>query len=274
MYRSVGANYIFSKLKALLILGSAVVLVSCDSAGKNAQSNQSNEYLVTESSRNLLVRMSENGRPSYIFEAPFVQGYTLASEPYRVFPEGVKITTFTNDSLSTTVNGVLTANYATYYEDRQLWEAIGDVHVVKSDGKELFSQQLFWNAVTKRIYSNVDTRIEDHATGDQYDGEGFESNEEMTEWSFRKLKGRMRVEESSIKSRPEEVSTIDSIVETAVEPIVDSVVELAVDSLVEPIIDSIVEPTVDSIVELDVDPAPDPAPAPAPDPDPETETKE
>lgn len=147
---------------------------------------------MTESSDNYQVMMSENGRPSYMFSAPRVEGYTLSSEPYREFNKGVEIITFSEDSLSME-DGRLIANYAIYYENRKLWEAVGDVVVTKTDGKELYSQQLFWNAQTQRIYSNVDTKIMDRSTGDVYLGEGFESDEDMDEWSFRKMKGRMKM---------------------------------------------------------------------------------
>ena len=113
---------------------------------------------MTEYSEDLSVVMSQNGRRSYHFVTPLLEGYSLAREPYREFRKGVKITTYQNDSL-TTVDAVLTANYAIYYENRKLWEAKGDVVVVKSDGKTLYTQQLFWNAKTQRIYSNVDTKI-------------------------------------------------------------------------------------------------------------------
>lgn len=67
------------------------------------------------------------------------------------------MTTYKNDSLSS-VDAVLTANYAIHYETRDLWEARGNVVVEKSDGKKLYTQQLFWNARTKKIYSNVDSK--------------------------------------------------------------------------------------------------------------------
>ena len=43
------------------------------------------------------------------------------------------------------------------------------------------------------IYSNVETKIVDKESGDVYIGEGFESDESMENWSFRKLKGKMRM---------------------------------------------------------------------------------
>ncbi len=151
------------------------------------------ETLMNEQSDSLEMIMSENGRTSYRFITPLVEGYTLAKEPYREFPKGVKIITYTSDSMKM-VDAVLTSNYAIYYEDRKLWEAMGDVKIIKSDGKELYSQQLFWNAITQKIYSNVDTKIVDNTTGDTYIGEGFESDESMENWTFRRMKGRMGVD--------------------------------------------------------------------------------
>ena len=177
---------------ALSVTGSAILLFSC--ADKDAgRASASEETMMTEYSEDLSVVMSQNGRRSYHFVTPLLEGYSLAREPYREFRKGVKITTYQNDSL-TTVDAVLTANYAIYYENRELWEAKGNVVVEKSDGKTLYTQQLFWNARTKKIYSNVDSKIVQNNGRDVFIGEGFESDEEFKDWCFRRMKGRMEVE--------------------------------------------------------------------------------
>ena len=174
---------------ALPLLGSAFLLYSCDD-GTDAAAPVNEDTLMTEQSENLSVIMSENGRKSYFFKTPLLEGYTLARDPYREFRKGIDITTYQDDSMST-VNANLTANYAIYYENRKLWEAKGDVVVVKADGTELYTQQLFWNSMTKRIYSNVDTKIVKGT--DVFFGEGFESDEELKQWKFRRMSGRMFV---------------------------------------------------------------------------------
>ena len=174
---------------ALSVTGSAILLFSC--ADKDAgRASASEETMMTEYSEDLSVVMSQNGRRSYHFVTPLLEGYSLAREPYREFRKGVKITTYQNDSL-TTVDAVLTA---IYYENRELWEAKGNVVVEKSDGKTLYTQQLFWNARTKKIYSNVDSKIVQNNGRDVFIGEGFESDEEFKDWRFRRMKGRMEVE--------------------------------------------------------------------------------
>lgn len=56
--------------------------------------------MMTEYSENMSIVMTENGRKSYHFETPLIEGYNLARDPYREFRKGIKITTYTNDSLA------------------------------------------------------------------------------------------------------------------------------------------------------------------------------
>lgn len=186
--RKLAARY---ALVALSFMGSAILLFSCEDR-QTKDTAAGDERMMTEYSEDLSVVMSQNGRRSYHFVTPLLEGYSLAREPYREFRKGVKITTYKNDSL-TEVDVVLTANYAIYYENRELWEAKGNVVAEKSDGKTLYTQQLFWNARTKKIYSNVDSKIVQSGGRDVFIGEGFESDEEFKDWRFRRMKGRMEV---------------------------------------------------------------------------------
>ena len=182
-------------LVALLIMGSAILLFSCKS--KTTATDVSLDAIRSEESENLTIIMSENGRKSYLFTTPLLEGYMLGRDPYREFRKGISITTYQDDSL-TSVNAVLVANYAIYYENRKLWEAKGDVVITKHDGTRLYTQQIFWNSITKRIYSNVDTRLVTDT--DEVIGEGFESDEEMNEPRFRRWKGKMQVDTEQLRN--------------------------------------------------------------------------
>ena len=195
-------------LVALLVTGSAILLFfSCKSNPNSVV--ESPDAIKTEESENLTIVVSENGRKSYLFTTPLLEGYTLGRDPYREFRKGISITTYQDDSL-TTVNAVLVANYAIYYESRKLWEAKGDVVITKHDGTRLYTQQLFWNSITKRIYSNVDTKLVTDT--DEVVGEGFESDEDMNEPRFRRWKGKMEVDTEQLRneSKGEENSKEDS----------------------------------------------------------------
>ena len=193
---------------ALLILGSATLLFSCSS--KPAPVEYDVETLMTELSENRTITMTENGERSYTFAAPLIEGYSLAQNPYQEFRKGIKMTTYTSDSLSL-VDATITANYAIYYDKQKLWEAKGDVVILKRNRKgsdttvvnltEVYTQQLFWDARTKKIYSNVDTKV--LQPDGWHFGVGFEADEDLKNIHFRKYKSEMEFDFSPVEETEE-----------------------------------------------------------------------
>lgn len=155
---------------------------------------------MTESSEHRTITMMENGKRSYTFTSPLMEGYRLAANPYQEFRRGIEMTTYT-DSLSLP-EVTITANYAIYYERQKLWEAKGNVVVIRRDRKdgdttvtgltEVYTQQLFWNATTKKIYSNVDTKV---LQGDGWHfGVGFDADDDLKNIHFRKYSSEVEFE--------------------------------------------------------------------------------
>ena len=178
MFRS-GAKYAGA---ALLLAGSAALLFSCERKEVRDDAARA-EAVRTEYSENLTIVKSENGRKMYHFTTPLLEGYTEARDPYREFRKGVRIVTYKNDSLASE-DARLRANYAIFYSERNLWEVKGNVVVETGDDRELYTEQLFWNAKTKRIYSNVDTKIVQNGGRDVFYGEGLESDDALRDWRF------------------------------------------------------------------------------------------
>ena len=75
---------------------------------------------------------------------------------------------------------------------QQLWEAKGNVRGSNADGNQLETEQLFWNQKSKRVYSNVDSKITQK--GDVIYADGFESNERFDDFVLRKVKGKVTVD--------------------------------------------------------------------------------
>lgn len=186
---------------ALSALGSATLLFSCSNKTKATQYDY--ETLMTESSENRTITMMENGRRSYTFVTPLMEGYSMSTNPYQEFRRGISMTTYTQDSTNL-VDATITANYAIYYENQKLWEAKGNVTIIKNNRKdgdttvtnqtEIYTQQLFWNATTKKIYSNVDTKIL-QADGWHF-GVGFDADEDLKNIHFRKYSSEMEFDMS------------------------------------------------------------------------------
>lgn len=193
---------------ALSIMGSATLLFSCTKETKTTQYDY--ETLLTESSENRTITMMENGIRSYTFITPLMEGYSLAANPYQEFRRGINMTTYTQDSLNL-IDANITANYAIYYENQRLWEAKGNVIIVKNNRDEgdttvknhteIYTQQLFWNATTKKIYSNVDTKI--LQPDGWHFGVGFDADEDLKNIHFRKYSSEMEFDMS--QPTPEEI---------------------------------------------------------------------
>ena len=190
-------------------MGSATLLFSCGSTTEKVEYDL--ETLMTERSENRTINMTENGQRSYSFTAPLIEGYSLAKNPYQEFRKGVKMITYTNDSLSLQ-DATITANYAIYYDKQKLWEAKGNVVIVKKNRKdgdtivtgltEVYTQQLFWDARTKKVYSNVDTKV--LQPDGWHFGVGFEADEDLKNIHFRKYKSEMEFDFSPVEEQPED----------------------------------------------------------------------
>ena len=184
-------------------MGSATLLFSCGKTSPKVEYDL--ETLMTERSENRTIVMMENGKRSYSFTAPLIEGYSLAQNPYQEFNRGIKLTTYTSDSLSLQ-DATIKANYAIYYDKQKLWEAKGDVVIIKKNRKdgdtvvtgntEVYTQQLFWDARTKKIYSNVDTKV--LQPDGWHSGVGFEADEDLKNIHFRKYKSEMEFDFSPV----------------------------------------------------------------------------
>lgn len=151
------------------------------------------ETLMTQQSDSLTILLSQDGRKAYRFTTPLLENYGMATEPYMEFRKGIYIETY--DSLGG-VASTIKSDYAIHFENRDLWEAKGNVVVTNTEGQALYTQQLFWNRKTKKIYSNVDSRFiegTDVLTGEGFEADDYEDATGFRNWRFRRLTGRMAV---------------------------------------------------------------------------------
>lgn len=138
----------------------------------------------------LTMSESENGRLKYKMETPLMERYELAREPYSEYRQGLYMENYKDSSM--VIQSTIRANYAIYYEKRDEWMATGNVIATGEDGRTLYTEQLFYNVKTGRVYSNVESTVVQG--NDMFIGEGFESDDKFEEWVFRNYIGRVAVD--------------------------------------------------------------------------------
>lgn len=121
-------------------------------------------------------------------ESQILERFTLVKEPYMLFPQGIHVQFF--DSLKN-VKAEVKSKQAVFYEKKKLWEANKDVVVISKDGKQLNTEQLFWDQNKKIIYSNTFCRIITPTAN--ITGNKFTANEDFSEYSLTEAQGSINV---------------------------------------------------------------------------------
>ncbi len=189
---------------ALLVAGSAISLISlagCSGGSKDAATND--EAIISRTVHDMEMLSSENGLKTQLMRASIVEEHAFARPAFAEYPRGVEAIGY--DSLGINPSSRVIADYALHWTERDLWELKGNVLVEGESGEKLYTQQLFWDRKIKKIYSNVDSRVENG--GDVLYGTGFEAIDDFSQWTFRGLTGTVGFDMESDGNEPAADST-------------------------------------------------------------------
>lgn len=135
--------------------------------------------------------ISDSGVTRFRISTPKWDVYDKAAQPYWEFPMGIRIEQF-DESLKIDAN--IQSDYAKYLTNQDLWELTGNVKMTNIKGEHFESEQLFWDKRMKKIYSDSLVKItQPNSVG--RGGTGFESNEQMTKYSFKNASSDIYIED-------------------------------------------------------------------------------
>lgn len=140
--------------------------------------------------KKVMTLVSDSGVTRYRIKAETWQIYDQTQPPYWEFPDGIYLEKF---DLNLHIDASLESDYAHYDNEAQIWELRGNVHAMNLKGETFDTQCLFWNQITARIYSDSAITITKKTSIIQ--GVGFDSNQQMSEYSIRKPTGSFPIEE-------------------------------------------------------------------------------
>ncbi len=173
-----------------------VVLGSCETDIEKVNLITDKSTLPVETSTGLTILYSDSGRVKVKIITPLLERFD-GEKPVTELPKGVRIE-FYNDQLQ--VNSTLTSGYALRRDSEHIMEARNNVIVVNTKGEKLNTEHLIWNERTAKIYTNEYVKI---TTADKIiHGNGFEANQDFTNYKIFKIKGTINLEKDEYAPNP------------------------------------------------------------------------
>ncbi|MEA5108973.1 Lipopolysaccharide export system protein LptC [bioreactor metagenome] len=192
--KSFSGNTLFKiTLRSVATFTLVAALFGCkNDPGEIARLNQP-DTIATMYAKEVSISESEQGRIKYTLTAPVLRRYESPEGAVIRFPEGFRVIFY--DSLNPEkVRTEITADYGINNEMAKTMEAQRNVVVTNYlKNEKLNTEHLIWNQNTKRVNSDKMVTI---TTPDKIlYGEGMEADEKFYNWTIKKPRGEMYINE-------------------------------------------------------------------------------
>ena len=147
----------------------------------------------TQTIQDVEIIHSDSAKVKVRITGPIFNNVQVVEEPYIEFPNGVLVE-FYDDNLN--IYSKLKADYAIKYDKKEETIFRNNVEFKNIDNETLITDELIWDQNKKRIYSDgfVSIRTEE----EELTGEGFEADEDFTNYRIRNLRGKIKVNKDEI----------------------------------------------------------------------------
>ncbi len=156
--------------------------------------------------RGVTTLISDSGITRYRINTAEWLIYDRKDPSYWAFEKGIYLEKF--DSLFY-IEASIKADTAYYYDKQELWKLVSNVHIQNLKGEKFDTHLLYWDQRNDQVYSDERVRIE------QPDriifAIGFESNQQMTNYTLRQVEGTFYIEEDQT-TPPSASASADSVV--------------------------------------------------------------
>ena len=106
------------------------------------------------------------------------------------------------------IEATIVADTAYYYDQQELWELRGNVHIENEQDEQFDTQLLYWNQKTKKVYSDLYIRIRQQKR--IITGIGFTSNQEFTNYTIKQTQGIFPISEDDNDNDNDNVNEDDN----------------------------------------------------------------
>lgn len=175
------------------LLGATILILSCNAkvASDIPSDLISNKKIPSLEATDFATSYTDSGVVRYFLKTPKLLIFDKEKPPYKEFPEGFHLQQY---DVNKKIISELSANYGKNLEKDQKWLATGNVVMVNNQGDTLRTEELIYLVKDDRIFTDKFVSII-KGDGGYIDGTGgFESDSQMTRWTFKKIKGQMEFE--------------------------------------------------------------------------------
>ena len=175
--------------KRSLIISIALIVAMLMSCKNDIEVISSLINIDTLPSQTIVNLDTDSAKIPLLVKSKLVVTYNHEEDLYLEFPKGLEVFFYDRNEI---VESQLSAKYAIYHKEDQLWEAKDSVIVINANDEILNTEQLFWDENKKLIYTSKFVSIT--TTNEIIYGDGLEANENFTDWKIMKPRGTFYLE--------------------------------------------------------------------------------
>ena len=166
-----------------IFLGCAIFfsLVSCEEDLTKLDKNQSTNF-PSQIINNANIIQRDSGFVKLRASAPLIEKYEFVDSPYVVAKRGIDIKFF--DKKKPKIPGTITAKYAKINEKKKFYEARGNVRIKTNEGQMFAMQSVFWDQVSRRIYTKDTVFVTDKDGSTLIGANGMNAKDDFSEYTF------------------------------------------------------------------------------------------
>jgi LPS export ABC transporter protein LptC len=182
---------IFFKIGIVLAIVASTIFVSCKNDIEKVNLLTSRSNMPAFSVYGFETAYSDSGRIMIELKAKEMSRYEGKNLKYDEYRYGLSVRFF--DDLGS-VSATLRCSYARFLIEKELWEIKSDVEIDNiSRNEKINTELLYWDMTRELVYSDKFVRI---TTEDEIlTGDGFESNQDFSEWKILKPAGVISIKD-------------------------------------------------------------------------------
>jgi len=189
---------------AVLTLGTAILFFAC---GKNnleeIKAFSSPEELPILEAENFETLYTDSGTIRFFLKTPQLLVFENDGKTYREFPKGVQFVQYDEEQ---NITSTITADYAKQFLKEGKLEAKNNVVVTNLKGDTLKTELLIWEEKAEKIYTDEFVKV--ISNNRVINGYGLTSDQNMQNWTIRKVTGTILVDVNNNKTEQGEQTEI------------------------------------------------------------------